>query len=169
MNLVKRAIVATSFLVATAITTSALGQDFKKPQDLNQPLTIRGADGSLQTVDDYCVDDFTIPSGLYWHGPLWDCYGRWVGAMQDDGNFVVYDMTRGGIPVAASSTYGTDAFWAVNQTDGNFVLYGVGGDAVYYSNTWGQVTDVKMGMNGLFIYQYYPYPPEVLLWQLPHL
>ena len=122
-----------------------------------------------RTPASYCFNN-EIPPGLGWHGGLPSCDGRFLLYMQDDGNFVVYDFLYGyGRPMQASGTWGTLSYWAVNQTDGNFVLYTADGHPTYWSGTWGQTTVASVGAGYFAIYRWYPYPPLVQLWYLPFL
>lgn len=64
--------------------------------------------------------------------------GRARLAFQDDGNLVLYTMTRDGwVARWASNTSGQPATTCVMQGDGNLVLYDSGGTALWASNTWG--------------------------------
>ncbi len=61
-------------------------------------------------------------------------HGRYVLAMQDDGNLVIY---RGPTPRWASGTVGDSGDWLVMQGDGNLVIYSDLGVALWASGTSG--------------------------------
>src|SRR4051812_2510727 len=63
--------------------------------------------------------------------------GQFQAILQQDGNFVVYDMWNGRTPIWASDTNGRAVSVAVLQTDGNFVIYGFP-DAVWATGTDGK-------------------------------
>ncbi|WP_338786163.1 MIR domain-containing protein [Metabacillus sp. FJAT-53654] len=64
--------------------------------------------------------------------------GRAFLIMQEDGNFVLYEVHKGkNIPVWASNTNGSGAVKAVMQGDGNLVVYKPNGQAVWASGTDG--------------------------------
>jgi hypothetical protein len=65
---------------------------------------------------------------------VWSCDGRFVLAMQTDGNLVLYE---GSTALWASHTAGSGATVAVMQDDGNFVLYTTAGKAVWATGTGG--------------------------------
>ncbi|WP_175778426.1 protease pro-enzyme activation domain-containing protein [Burkholderia anthina] len=56
--------------------------------------------------------------------------------MQNDGNLVLYNTTRG-TAVWNSGTFGNAGAYAAFQTDGNFVVYGASGRALWASSTNG--------------------------------
>ncbi len=57
---------------------------------------------------------------------------------QDDGNLVLYAMTKDGwVPRWASNTAGRPAVQCVMQGDGNLVLYDAVGSPIWDSKTWG--------------------------------
>ena len=59
---------------------------------------------------------------------------------QDDGNLVLYAMTKDGwVPRWASNTAGRPAVQCVMQGDGNLVLYDAVGSPIWDSKTWGHV------------------------------
>ncbi|ONH31476.1 protein kinase domain-containing protein [Pseudofrankia asymbiotica] len=61
--------------------------------------------------------------------------GRFVAAMQFDGNLVVYSEGPGAVtPAWESGTGGTAASYAVMRDDGDLVLYGNDGTTVYWSS-----------------------------------
>jgi len=64
--------------------------------------------------------------------------GRYVLAMQADGNLVLY-RTSDWQALWASDTYGSAVSQAVMQYDGNFVIYG------YYDPLWASHTDGRPG------------------------
>ena len=53
--------------------------------------------------------------------------------MQDDGNFVLYDVNNG--PVWASNTSGNPGSYLAVQEDGNLVVYSQDGTALWATNT----------------------------------
>ena len=62
------------------------------------------------------------------------CNGKFVLAMQSDGNLVQYS---GGRPLWATATNGSGGAWAVMQSDGNLVVYSRDGRALWGSGTNG--------------------------------
>src|SRR4029079_17899213 len=78
---------------------------------------------------------YLFPGTALARGQSWSsCDGRFVLAMQGDGNLVVY---QGGTPLWASNTQGTDAQTAVMQDDGNFLLKDSSGTTRWATETWG--------------------------------
>ncbi|OHV41334.1 MULTISPECIES: protein kinase domain-containing protein [Pseudofrankia] len=76
--------------------------------------------------------------------------GRFVAAMQSDGNLVVYSEGSGAVtPTWQSGTSGTSASYAAMRDDGDLVLYGDDGTTVYWSSgTHGSDVYLWMRDNG---------------------
>ncbi len=76
----------------------------------------------------------TEGEGLIRGGSVKSCNGRYLFAMQTDGNLVLYDGSKA---IWNTSSEGTTAYVATMQTDGNFVLYDTRHAASWASGTYG--------------------------------
>src|SRR5262249_53562293 len=61
------------------------------------------------------------------------CDGRFRLTMQYDGNFVLY---QGGSALWATGTWGSTGYTAIQQNDGNLVVYDVNQHALWAAGTW---------------------------------
>jgi hypothetical protein len=71
------------------------------------------------------------------------CDGRFLFAMQADGNLVLYQLTTpwayvAGDPVLwRSNTWNSPGAYVTMQGDGNLVVYDTSNNPIWASNTWG--------------------------------
>lgn len=95
---------------------------------INIPIKTSGSTNTLHSNDHLYADDYIQSQN-----------GRFKAIFQKDGNFVLYDNSKG--PVWATATNRKDAEELVMQGDGNLVIYNSEGGAVWSSGTHG--TDGK--------------------------